>query len=651
MIRKIKDKRTLGSAGRISTKSNGLGTITDDFITSVRERVVSGNPIRRKLQEYGRVHIDRQLPFICVFRHPPGAKDLGAQKLVMSEASYLIASGEKKLQKSLAKLIKELAESLTEIFGSFLLMEIWESNEVSNDGRLSPVQPTFRLYVPKRNTIPKAVTAFQKALQNMQIQKIRADVKVVEQVEISPPGLPVLIKSSVAKKMGCHVLGLQVKPIYRDSVSGELRPLVLQSLRRALSRVYKKSFYEFTHNYTTHRPPHYHSLGRRAMVKAVWTADQQLADISSGFDLLLGVTPTNANKAWNEFKRSKFQKAPVLIYRPLPIDPFLLKRRLFDIRIERLEDPALMHLFYDKQMELERMINLLAERGTRNFVYTSLQLYGRVDDELLSSAKDVLERVLPKRADEGNRSFLDAAAFAVQAEEEISYLRMTRPDIKSRVEIRDDIAGLMVSRGNLFIGNEVKILASRVAAALSHEVGTHILTYLNGQAQKFKHLYIGLPGYEELQEGLAVLSEYLVGGLSESRLRLLAARVMAVNSLLEGASFVEVFRELEGTYNFLHRTAFNITLRIFRGGGFTKDMVYLRGLIKLLDYLKKGGDLDILFVGKFALSHVGLIQELQLRHVLGPPPLRPSYLNNPKARERLGKVRNGITLLEIIKEE
>ncbi|MBC8551948.1 MAG: flavohemoglobin expression-modulating QEGLA motif protein [Candidatus Brocadiales bacterium] len=651
MIKRIKNGQRSGPAGRISAKSKGLDTIKDDFITSIRDRVISGNPIRRKLQEYGRVHIDRQLPFICVFRHPPGAKDSGTQKLVMSEASYLIASGEKKLQKSLAKLVKELAEALTEIFGSFLLMEIWESDDVSNDGGLSQGQPTFRLFVPEKNTIPKAVTAFQKALQDMQIQKIGADVKVVERTEISPPGLPVLIKSSVAKKMGYHVLGLQVKPIYRDSVSGELRPLVLQSMRRALSRVYKKSFYVFTHNYTTHRPPHYHSLGRRAMVKAVWIADQQLADISNGFDLLLSVTPTNASKAWNEFKRSRFQKAPVLNYRPLPIDPFLLKRRLFDIHIERLEDPALMHLFYDKQVELERMINLLSERGTRNFIYTSLQLYGVVDNELLCSAKDIIERVLPKRDGGGDRSFLDATAFAAQAEEEISYLRMTRPDIKSCVEIRDDIAGLMVSRGYLLIGSDVKILASRVAAALSHEVGTHILTYLNGQAQKFKHLSIGLPGYEELQEGLAVLSEYLVGGLSGSRLRLLAARVMAVNSLLDGASFVEVFRELEGTYNFRSRTAFNITLRIFRGGGFTKDMVYLRGLIKLLDYIKKGGDLDILFVGKFALSHVRLIQELQLRHVLGPPPLRPSYLNDPKARERLGKVRNGITLLEIIKEE
>ncbi len=38
---------------------------------------------------------------------------------------------------------------------------------------------------------------------------------------------------------------------------------------------------------------------------------------------------------------------------------------------------------------------------------------------------------------------------------------------------------------------------------------------------------IGLAGYEETQEGLAVLAEFLVGGLSPHRLRQLAVRVVA----------------------------------------------------------------------------------------------------------------------------
>jgi hypothetical protein len=70
--------------------------------------------------------------------------------------------------------------------------------------------------------------------------------------------------------------------------------------------------------------------------------------------------------------------------------------------------------------------------------------------------------------------------------------------------------------------------------------------------------------------------------------------------------------------------------------------------LRLIDYLRGGGQLDPLFVGKFALAHVPIIQELQLRHVLGPPPLRPSYLSDPKALERLEKVRAGLSLSHLI---
>ncbi len=76
-----------------------------------------------------------------------------------------------------------------------------------------------------------------------------------------------------------------------------------------------------------------------------------------------------------------------------------------------------------------------------------------------------------------------------------------------------------------------------------------------------------------------MLAEYLVGGLSRPRLRLLAARVLATRHMIDGATFVDTFRELDGLYGFDRRTAFTIAMRIYRGGGLTKDAVYLRGLV------------------------------------------------------------------------
>ena len=74
-------------------------------------------------------------------------------------------------------------------------------------------------------------------------------------------------------------------------------------------------------------------------------------------------------------------------------------------------------------------------------------------------------------------------------------------------------------------------------------------------------------------------------------------------------------------------------MRTYRGGGLTKDAVYLRGLLQILKYLREGGELEPLYIGKIASAHLPLIAELRLRHVIKPPALRPRYLEDP-ARSR-----------------
>ena len=184
---------------------------------------------------------------------------------------------------------------------------------------------------------------------------------------------------------------------------------------------------------------------------------------------------------------------------------------------------------------------------------------------------------------------------------------------------------------------------------LQHEVGTHLLTYYNGLNESFAQLHTGFAGYDALQEGLAVLAEFLVGGLSFSRMRILAARVVAAKMLVEGADFIETFRRLDDDFRFSQRVAYTITMRIYRGGGLTKDAVYLRGLVEILDYLRSGGDLEPLFVGKIAADHIPLIQELRHRNVLKAPVLRPRYLELPGVPEKLQAARSYSTVVNLIK--
>src|SRR5690606_31138504 len=166
-------------------------------------------------------------------------------------------------------------------------------------------------------------------------------------------------------------------------------------------------------------------------------------------------------------------------------------------------------------------------------------------------------------------------------------------------------------------------------------------------AQPFKLFYVGVPGYEQLQEGLAVLSEYMTGGLTNQRMRTLAARVVAVQHMVSGSSFVDTFDLLTEKYGFKPDTAFYITMRVYRGGGLTKDAVYLKGLLNVIEYIKQGKDISRLLVGKIRQDYLPIIEELMHRRLLKPLPLRPKYLESPYL-SKIDTIRQGGSVFKMI---
>lgn len=631
--------------------------ITDAFIDEVLSRLAANLRVRRTLPDGGRLHIDRKLPFLCLYRQPAGQPDAGTSQLVWGEASFLIASGAKSGSASLSALVTRLAEAMSQQFGAFLVIEVWSApdSDVADAASQDLAEPTelrpdFVIATRGPNLPQRTLQSFRGQLERITILKQTASVQVVEQADPRPRGFSRLLTSRDSRRMECHTIGLCVRPIYRNPATGEVYPEILRKLKRGLGRALKQTFFTFAKTHTTTRPEHFYSLGRRSMVKAVWEVDRRLAEISDSFDFLLQVTPVNAEGAWKEFRRSRFKTAPRFYYRPLAVDPTVLKRRLFGMRIEDIEDPTLGELFRQRQDELDRKITMLSDIGSRRFVLGSLQVYGVVQKSLLKLSNRLINELSSRSREDSREGVLTAEEFAKLAQQEIDHYRTGYPKFTSRAIVREDLySGLLCSRGNLLIGHQTKVHRRRAEALLQHEVGTHLLTYFNGLAEPFQQLHSGLAGYDALQEGLAVLSEHLVGGLSIPRLRLLAARVLAAQALVDGASFMETFRMLDWDFDFSQRTAYTITMRTYRGGGLTKDAVYLRGLVEILDYIKKGGELEPLFVGKIAVDHIPLIRELRHRKVLNPPMLSPRYLEMPGVTDRLTALRNGLAVIDLVK--
>jgi uncharacterized protein (TIGR02421 family) len=637
---------------RLSIKQESL-TLT----AAVLAKFAEDQPIRQELPGGGRLRFDRRLPFVCVYRRRMDdgeGENGGIEQLLDSESASLILPATPRGARIGRDLLRAIVENLAGHFGSFLVLEIWESEASSpkkkaalTNGQM-PRGPKFEIVAPNNRAPRRTVEALAKALSKVRLMRGKAQVFVRNDESPAPPGAKSLLQPAALEAMNSYEIGLAVEPVFRNPRSGEIFSSVVGTLRRGLNSSLKHAFFTFTHRRAKVRPAHYSTLGLKSIGRGVFTIDHQLAAIGRSFDLLLQATPVNAENAWREFRRCRFGEPPVFYYRPLTLDPLLLKRQLFAIQVERVEDPTLAYLFRQKQDELDRQITLLTDIDSPRFLQESLQIYGGVSDWLLAQATELLKHLAMGR-DDSVRGQFTPADFAARAELEFAYYRQQCPAFQATASIREDMfSGLMVSADQLLIGGRLRIPKGRVDALLQHEVGTHLVTRFNGRQQPIKQLEVGLAGYDGLQEGLAVLAEYLVGGLSRLRMRILAARVVAARRMVEGASFIETFRMLDREYQFSQRTAYTIAMRTYRGGGLTKDAVYLRGLLQILKYLREGGELEPLYLGKIASAHLPLVAELRLRQVIKPPALRPRYLEDPAALEKIARLRTGLTVLQLL---
>ena len=627
-----------------------LGTEPDAFLASVDRRLATGQGVRRAVPG-GWLHMDRCLPFLCVYRHPnqPAAPAVasGTERLVLSQASHLSVSSVRDLAPAVSRLVAALGQRLSQEFGSFLVIEVWTA---ANSG-------TFRIHAPPTEPA-STVAALAEALKHVDVLGGPAQVETADDPAPAPPAAPPLLTPEEQRSSGVLLVGLEVPGFFLDA-GGRPFPGVLRRLQHDLGRALQQTAFEFTTVQTSFRAEHFRALGPRRLLKATRLADRRLAEIAGRIDYLLAITPVNADTAWAEFRDGGLRHDPTFHYRPLTVDPDLLKRALYNVRLEEVEDPSLAAIFRAQRQTLDRQVSLLEDRNSDAFLPTSLQLFGGVDDDLVRLAESLLTLIRSRGRTDADCATtpapcLDATAFAARARAEIARYGADDGEPTANVTVRADVPGVLVSHGELLVGAGMQIPEMRVDALLQHEVGTHIVTALNGGAQPLRLLSAGLAGYEETQEGLAVLAEYVVGGLTAARLATLAARVIAVGRLLAGAAFTETFHDLHGGHGLTAVEAFRVTMRVYRSGGVTKDAIYLRGLDRLLHHLADGHPLDPLLVGKVPLEYVPVVQELRWRGVLRPATYQPRWLSGhgaPGSQERLAAIRGGLGILDLVPED
>jgi uncharacterized protein (TIGR02421 family) len=247
-----------------------------------------------------------------------------------------------------------------------------------------------------------------------------------------------------------------------------------------------------------------------------------------------------------------------------------------------------------------RAVELVSAAGTPAFLELSRTLYGDPDERLPGTSITHFEAA---------QQLLDITApwaSACRGEEQLSCMTAehVRAEIQSRIDpffthhpINVVIDPRLTSKAaaaarRIRIRGRSSFTEADIDQLLEHEAFVHTATALNGRLQPIQAFGLAAPRTTATQEGLATIAELITGSMDLSRLRRLALRIIAVKHVLEGADFVEVFRYFLRAGQSEDESA-RSAARVFRGGNpqgriaFTKDVVYLHGLIGVHTFLRR----------------------------------------------------------------
>ncbi|MGY6629553.1 MAG: flavohemoglobin expression-modulating QEGLA motif protein [Wenzhouxiangella sp.] len=310
----------------------------------------------------------------------------------------------------------------------------------------------------------------------------------------------------------------------------------------------------------------------------------------------------------------------------------------------------------DRIATAARMINHLGEPA---FFEASTELYGAPSLTLADSDRSPLDlaRRLRRIIDGLSHIDLGAPADASATAEDVARRMQTAVskffgDEAPVIEVVDNLsANATAGPDRIRIRSTARFTDRDVEQLVHHEAGIHVTTGLNGRHQTaLPILAASHPGTTRTQEGLAVFSEFITGCMDLDRLGRLADRVLGIQMAVDGADFLQVYRyfldrvreaaERDTADLAMRKLAFEQARRVFRGGPlsggapFTKDAVYLDGLLRVHDFLRSvvaAGRADVLmllFCGKLDLEDVPVLCELAELGLLKPPKFLPAWASD-----------------------
>lgn len=350
----------------------------------------------------------------------------------------------------------------------------------------------------------------------------------------------------------------------------------------------------------------------------------------------------------HEFFANKAQKIPNVTYPKIDVSETykLLKKAKALVPKDKLVRAWAEEIIRD----LSEGAMLLESIGTKKFYYHSDQLYGSPKTLLLDGKSTSLDLANHFERMYDNLEGLDLGAppdACILASEVVDQIKESVDDFfgdkAPEVYIDNDIASNAIAgRKRIRIRGEACFSDKDIDQLIHHEAYIHVATSINGKNQdKIKILGAAHPGTTKTQEGLAVFAEFITGTIDLDRLRRLSDRILAIQMTVDGADFIEVYKYyLEITKS--EDQAFESARRVFRGGvitggaPFTKDIVYLDGLIRVHNFLRimvsqgRADLMDLLFVGKLDIEDIPVLSMFEREGLIKAPEFLPPWMKDTR---------------------
>ena len=337
--------------------------------------------------------------------------------------------------------------------------------------------------------------------------------------------------------------------------------------------------------------------------------DDNLNHLVQKIELLNYINPINIEAEKRKFFSSKYNINPVFHYRKIDFDAHQLQQQLFSQQIDSIKDEVSRNFYRDVIYDYSGLIQCIETIGKgQKFYYNALKSFGTPTEKDVANAQFILHFKDEEYDSEMFPVFSaeEAANYFVEFTKKYDFQFTIKfsTKISAAAMVQNNTQTLLLKKNHRFSANQLKVLAN-------HEIGVHMVTTFNGMNQSLKIFHNGFPKNTETQEGLAVFSEYMSGCLTLHRLKELAYRVMAADSLRKGFNFCDTFDLLHNQYKLNREEAYNISLRAHRGGGFTKDYMYLTGLKQVYDAFYKKEKFEPLMAGKVSFEHAPIVTKWQ----------------------------------------